>query len=84
MMDEERREEGRRFVPSELSLPSREWNALLKQIGADLAEEERTWLNAWDSLNLAWSPMLDERRQLLRLGHYLGWFDRKERDQPNP
>jgi hypothetical protein len=75
------------FKPSELKLPYDEWCNLLKDEGlgsappfvsypdANMTKELRGWLHRWHSLDLAWSPMPDEERRQLRLGHFFGYFD---------
>ena len=62
-----------RFTPTELQLPYPEWVGVAT---GSMAPGLQAWLAKWNLLDLAWSPMDDNRRRLLRYGHYLGWFDR--------
>jgi hypothetical protein len=57
--------------PSELMLPYGEWKALEKPDDPDF----RSWLCAWERYDLLCSPMQDDKRRLLRFGHFVGWLD---------
>lgn len=66
------------FATSELLLGSKEFSRLSHERATTLDKETAEWLYNWEFLNLAWSPMDDEKRKFLRLGHYQGWFDRAQ------
>ena len=62
------------FTQHELCLPYNKWNELQEGRRERLREDVCAWLDQWNAWDLACSPMSDEKRRLIRLGHYLGWF----------
>lgn len=56
------------------------FNKLCKEKRNLLSSDVYAWLVSWEMLDLSLSPMDDEKRKLLRYGHYLGWFDRDKED----
>jgi hypothetical protein len=65
--------------PSELLLPYPEW----KDFEWDVPAEDQAWLLAWSQLDLALSPMDDDQRRYMRLGHYRGWHHAMQRKKWN-
>lgn len=66
------------FSPSELRLPSPRWMMLVAERLPSLGVQERAWLAAWDSCDLALPPKTDHERALMRYSHHLGWFDAQQ------
>lgn len=60
--------------PSDLLLGYSEWKALEKPE----SPEFQAWLAAWELHDLIADLADDEKRKLIRLGHYCGWFDAKK------
>lgn len=63
------------FRSSELILPSHEFRQIAQEKRKFLSSEDIEWLNAWESWDLACSPMDDKERRFIRYGHFLGWID---------
>jgi hypothetical protein len=61
--------------PSDLLLSYSAFSIYIQRVRGRLSAEELAWLAAWESHDLAKSPMPDEHRRYLRYGHFLGWFD---------
>jgi hypothetical protein len=79
------------FAPDELQLGYTAWTRLSESRRKHLSAGVRAWLGAWNLWDLACSPMDDKERRLIRYGHYLGWWDRRDhherhnvRTQPAP
>jgi hypothetical protein len=70
---------GSDFSLDEVRLPYDKWEKLQRERRSSLSAEARTWLDKWDMWDFACSPMADEERRLIRLGHYLGWFHYSDR-----
>jgi hypothetical protein len=68
-----------RFSPSEIRLPSGRWTALVAERLPSLDSQEKAWLYAWASCDLALPPKNDYERSLMRYSHHLGWFDAQEK-----
>jgi len=67
------------FIPSELTLPYQEWEKCVESKRAILTDDAWKWLTRWNDWDFACSPRDDNERRLIRLGHYLGWFDHANR-----
>lgn len=65
--------------PSQLSLPYGEFEEFVK--GATLSAEDHKWLGAWHQYDLACSPMDDDFRKIIRIGHYVGWCSGRVREE---
>ena len=67
------------FKPSELLLPYDKWQSLVIEKKAGIGHDVRTWLAAWGVVDMGLSPCDDDYRRTFRLGHYVGWFDARQR-----
>lgn len=67
------------FSPAEVQLPYLQWDEIQRTRRASLGGDVRTWLDKWNQWDFANSPMDDEKRRLIRLGHYLGWLHSADR-----
>jgi hypothetical protein len=68
------------FTLEEINLPYDKFNDLQMARYPILSDEARDWLNAWIRWDLACSPMNDENRRFIRMGHYLGWMHSIDRE----
>lgn len=66
------------FVPSVLKLDYNAFTDWTKINRSQLSAEDIAWLNAWESYDLACSPMDDDERRMIRMGHNLGWWAHSE------
>lgn len=64
----------RTFTDSELLLAEREFWALSLGCRDTFSGSVRIWLLEWQALDLSRSPMPDDARSQVRLGHYHGWM----------
>jgi len=62
------------FTLDEVQLPYDQWDKLQRDRLPLLSDEARLWLGRWNAWDFACSPMDDDKRRLIRLGHYLGWY----------
>lgn len=62
------------FTASILQLDYHEFTAWVRKHRNRLDPMDREWLGAWESWDLACSPMDDEHRKRIRLGHSAGWW----------
>jgi hypothetical protein len=69
----------RDFDLVEVQLPYDKWDLLQRERRPSLSDEARAWLDRWNAWDFACSPMEDEDRRLIRLGHYLGWSHSADR-----
>ena len=67
------------FTAQDVELPYQEFKKLCNQVKDDLGPNNKEWLGIWEQWDLAVSPMPDEVRQKLRLGHWFGYYGTKRR-----
>lgn len=65
--------------PGNLMLGYTDWCEHISKHRAELmGDDDGDWLAAWELLDLALSPMDDDRRRYMRYGHHLGWVSAKK------
>lgn len=62
------------FKPSELLSSYPEFKKISENRKKTLNKETKKWLKEWNLYDLAISPIDDNQRKYLRMGHYDGWF----------
>ena len=62
------------FSAMELLLPYMKFTELCDDRKM-FARSLREWIAAWELYDLFYSPMDDDQRRFIRLGHYLGWYE---------
>lgn len=63
------------ITPETLTLPFDKWKEFVEANNVQFDELDRAWLGFWNLLDLSLSPIDDDLRRFLRLGHYTGWID---------